>query len=115
MFALEGISARQARDLDLLGRHIDNLLYNIEACFAEILQLDFQEDGVRFDLETLVTSEIVKEGDYRGVRVSVVAHLGQIREKLQIDIGFGDSIVPAPIHMHYPILLDFPVPEVLSY
>lgn len=115
LYALEGISARQTRDLDLLGRHIDNLPSNIEACFAEILKLDFQEDGVRFDLETIVISEIVKEGDYRGVRVSVVAHLGQIREKLQIDIGFGDSIVPAPIHIRYPVILDLPVPEILAY
>jgi predicted nucleotidyltransferase component of viral defense system len=36
LYALEGISARQTRDLDLLGRHISNLPSNIKACISEI-------------------------------------------------------------------------------
>lgn len=115
LYALEGISARQTRDLDLLGRRMSNLPDSIKACVSEILALEFEEDGVLFDIQTLTTSEIVKEGNYRGVRVEVVGRLGQIREKLQIDIGFGDAIVPAPVRMRYPTLLDLPGPEVLAY
>lgn len=115
LYALEGISARQTRDLDLLGRRISNLPASIGACLTEILALDFEEDGVLFDIQTLTTSEIVKEGNYHGVRVEVVGQLGQIREKLQIDIGFGDAIVPAPVLMLYPTLLDLPGPEILAY
>lgn len=115
LYALEGISARQTRDLDLLGRHISNLPASIGACLTEILVLDFEEDGVLFDIQTLTTSEIVKEGNYRGVRVEVVGQLGQIREKLQIDIGFGDAVVPAPVAMRYPTLLELPRPEIFAY
>lgn len=115
LYALEGISARQTRDLDLLGRHISNLPASIKVCISEILVLEFEEDGVLFDMQTLTTSEIVKEGNYRGVRVEVIGLLGQIREKLQIDIGFGDAIIPSPVLMRYPTLLDLPGPEVLAY
>lgn len=115
MYALEGISARQTRDLDLLGMKIANTPSNIESCMAEVIALDFEEDGVRFDSQTLTTSEIVKEGNYRGVRIEFIGQLGQIREKLQIDVGFGDVVIPSPALLHYPTLLDLPGPEILAY
>ena len=34
---------------------------------------------------------------------------------MQIDIGFGDVIVPAPIELEYPTLLDFPAPVLHAY
>jgi len=34
---------------------------------------------------------------------------------MQIDIGFGDVIVPAPAQVEYPTLLDFPAPVLLAY
>src|SRR3954451_21084114 len=34
---------------------------------------------------------------------------------MQIDIGFGDVIVPAPTPVEYPTLLDFPAPVLLAY
>jgi hypothetical protein len=34
---------------------------------------------------------------------------------MQIDVGFGDVIVPAPIKLAYPTLQDFPAPVILAY
>jgi predicted nucleotidyltransferase component of viral defense system len=34
---------------------------------------------------------------------------------MQIDIGFGDVIIPAPAAIAYPTLLDFPAPVLLAY
>jgi hypothetical protein len=34
---------------------------------------------------------------------------------LQIDIGFGDVIVPAPVRISYPVILDFPAPKLSGY
>ena len=34
---------------------------------------------------------------------------------MQIDIGFGDVIVPAPIELEYPTLLDLPAPVLHAY
>jgi len=50
-----------------------------------------------------------------GVRVRVQGGLGNARVFLQIDIGFGDVIVPGPSKVTYPALLDFPAPELTGY
>jgi nucleotidyltransferase AbiEii toxin of type IV toxin-antitoxin system len=34
---------------------------------------------------------------------------------LQIDVGFGDRVVPGPEEIDFPTLLDFPAPHVKSY
>jgi predicted nucleotidyltransferase component of viral defense system len=38
-----------------------------------------------------------------------------IRERLQIDIGFDDKIVPGPADLIFPALLDFPAPRLKAY
>jgi hypothetical protein len=43
------------------------------------------------------------------------ARCGTARLPLQIDVGVGDSVWPAPQECVYPVLLDFPPPEVLAY
>lgn len=115
IYAFEGISARQTRDLDLLGRHFSNDPERLKSCFSEILSISFEQDGVLFDTSSIETGEIVKEGNYRGVRLEFWATLGQIREKMQVDIGFGDVVVPHPISMEFPTLLDLPAPEIQAY
>jgi len=72
-------------------------------------------DGVRFDSET-VRAEVIREGaHYQGVRLSVVARLGQVRNTVQLDVGFHDAVTPAPYRMDYPVLLDDPVPVLSVY
>jgi hypothetical protein len=43
------------------------------------------------------------------------SRLGNARINIQIDIGFGDSIVPEPIEIDYPTLLDMPSPHIRAY
>ena len=40
---------------------------------------------------------ITEDADYEGVRVTFTAYLERARIPIQIDIGFGDVITPAPI------------------
>lgn len=115
VYALEGISARQTRDLDLLGRHYTNDPEVLKKCFAEILSIACESDGVQFDMRVIETGEIVKEGNYRGIRLQFWASLGQIREKMQVDIGFGDVVIPSPVRMRFPTLLDLPAPNIQAY
>lgn len=42
-------------------------------------------------------------------------HLGNIRVPMQVDVGFGDSVVPDPRWVEFPTLLDFPAPRMLAY
>ncbi len=114
-YVLEGLSARPTKDLDLLGRHISNRPENMKFVFEVVCHILFEEDGVIFDAKTIELSEIIKEGNYRGTRIELIATLGQIREKLQIDIGFGDVVIPEPLTIHFPAILDLPSPELFCY
>jgi len=49
------------------------------------------------------------------VRVHVTALLGQARITVQIDIAFGDRVVPGPEEIDFPTLLDLPGPHLRSY
>jgi hypothetical protein len=41
--------------------------------------------------------------------------LDTARIPLQIDIGFGDAIIPTPLNIDYPTLLDLPKPKLRAY
>jgi hypothetical protein len=47
--------------------------------------------------------------------VRVRGRLGKARASIQIDIGFGDVIVPNADSVSYPAILDFPAPELKGY
>ena len=53
--------------------------------------------------------------EYRGVRVRLQGLLGIVRLSVQIDFGFGDAVVPSPVEISLPQILDFGSPELLGY
>ncbi len=53
--------------------------------------------------------------EYPGIRVKFEAWLGKARIPMQIDVGFGDAVVPDAREMTYPTLLDMEPPVVKAY
>jgi len=105
---------RPTRDIDLLG-YLANTPERVIAAAEEICDLPVADDGLRFATETLVGERIIEGADYEGVRVHFTAYLGSARVPMQIDVGFGDTVVPAPVPIRIPPLLDFPAPELRGY
>jgi hypothetical protein len=105
---------RSTRDIDLLG-FLDNTVEHIVTAIREICQQPVTEDGLRFATESVVGEQIIEAADYEGVRVRFVAYLGTAHIPMQIDVGFGDAVVPAPTVARLPTMLDFPPPEVWGY
>ena len=106
--------ARATRDIDFLARRINNTLENLTNVFAAVCSIEL-DDAVRFDLNT-ITAERIKEGaDYEGVRVKVTGYLDKTRHVQQFDIGFGDVVVPRPVTMEYPTILDMEPPLIYAY
>lgn len=105
--------ARPTMDVDLLGK-VNNDVENLEDVVRQCCAVEF-DDGVIFDLETVRGERIKKDAEYRGVRVFVKGYLGKIRLAVQIDFGFGDAVVPAPVEITLPQLLDLGSPELLGY
>lgn len=107
-------AAPPTRDADLLGFGPDDIDTAV-AAFEEICQIAV-EDGIAFDLASLKGSVIRKEAGYGGVRIDLQAKLESARIALQVDIGFGDAVTPAPESVSYPVMLaELPAPRLRSY
>ncbi len=109
-----GLVSRPTMDIDLLGE-IDNSLEEIKAVMRDVCKMDVEEDGMFFNEKTVSATRITEDAEYEGVRVRIRGGLGNARVSLQIDIGFGDVIVPGPGKVGYPTLLEFPSPELNGY
>jgi predicted transcriptional regulator of viral defense system len=83
--------------------------------YAAICRAEVEPDGVSFYAVSVTAATTTAEAEYEGVRVRLRGSLGNARVSLQIDIGFGDAIVPEPCKVMYPVLLDFPAPELNGY
>ena len=109
----EGATARQTRDLDLLGfGEPDAMAAVFRALAARPVVPD---DGLLFDPSSVRTEPIRDQTEYRGVRVRLQATLDSARIPMQIDVGFGDVVTPAPREAAYPALLDLPAPTIRMY
>lgn len=106
--------SRPTRDIDFLGR-IDNDRVLIAERVRAVLDQPVEPDGMVFDAASLSTETIVEDARYEGVRVRFFAYLGTARIRMQLDIGFGDIVHPAPQRAAYPAMLDSPAPEILCY
>ena len=105
---------RPTKDVDLLGR-IDNSLDVVINSMKRICQQKVVQDGIIFHQESISATRITEDLEYKGVRVRIPGNLGTIRLSLQIDIGFGDVIVPKANKFTYPTILGFPAPILRGY
>lgn len=105
---------RPTKDLDLLGFG-DASADTLRVIFDEICKVAVEPDGLMFNPDTIQITEIREDLEYPGQRIKLESRLGNARINIQIDIGFGDSIVPAPIEIDYPTLLDMPSPHIKAY
>jgi predicted nucleotidyltransferase component of viral defense system len=105
---------RPTRDLDLLG-HGDNDVEAIADTFRAICAERVAADGVVFDGAGLQAALIREEMEYGGVRVRTTATIDGARVPIQVDVGFGDAVTPAPVEIDYPALLGNPAPHLRAY
>jgi predicted nucleotidyltransferase component of viral defense system len=112
--AWSGSMSRPTMDIDLLGKN-KNDFDAIVASMKDVCRMAVVVDGISFNAETVTATRILEDAGYEGVRVRVQGNLGNARVSLQVDIGFGDVIVPGSSKITYPVLLDFPAPELNGY
>ena len=108
-----GPSSRSTRDIDLAGvkpASIDGIL----EIFRQILAVKVEDDGLRFETDSLRGEEIRVDAEYDGVRVKFTSYLEKAMIRLQADIGFGDVITPVAREIVYPSLLGLDEPKLLG-
>ena len=115
MFTVWGAPfSRPTRDIDLLGR-MNNSVDALIPVFRDVCQQSVEPDGLVFAVDRLAGQVIKEDADYAGVRVTFQMYLENARVPMQIDIGFGDVVVPDAAHMDYPTILDHATPRLLAY
>ena len=107
--------SRPTMDIDLLGRtdnSIDGIVDMIRSvCFLE----EHAQDGIVFDADSVIGERITEDADYEGVRVRFQGSLDTARFSMQLDIGFGDTVVPQAGPIDFPTILELPGPRLLGY
>lgn len=105
---------RPTRDLDLLGFGPSEK-ENLRQVFQDVATTPVVNDGLVFEPESVRAEEIREDSAYSGVRVRLMAKLGSAELPIQVDVGVGDAVTPAPETVRFPGLLDFPAPQIRTY
>lgn len=95
---------RPTRDLDLLASG-EWSAGRLERAVKQICRMSVPPDGLEFDAESVRVAEIREVQEYGGLRVQLQVRLDTAQTGLQIDVGFGDAVTPAPAEVTYPTLL----------
>lgn len=83
---------RETLDIDFLMTKIKNEAQKIEEIIKEVAAID-SSDGFSFtwfSLEELNQPHM----EYTGFRVTLSAQFGKMQDKIQVDIGIGDAVMP---------------------
>ena len=114
LFAIWGTAYRPTRDVDFTGYGSSDPEDVIHA-FREICNTPDEVDQLVFDTAN-ITAEPIRDGsEYDGLRIRIRACLGDSDIPVQIDVGFGNAIVPGPEEKEYRTILGDPPPRILAY
>lgn len=105
---------RPTRDIDLLGLGEDSA-ERLRQVFADVCNVRVANDGVVLDSRSVTIADIRGGQAFGGKRVLIDCKLGNARQRVQIDVGFGDALARPGEPTCLPVLLDFPAPRLLAY
>lgn len=108
------VPLRPTRDIDLLGFGMAEIPHLLKV-FEDLCAIEV-EDGINFEATSIKAEEIRKEANYSGTRVTLIGTIDGAKCTVQIDVGYGDAVTPAPEIATYPVMLkDMPAPELRVY
>ncbi len=105
---------RPTMDIDMLGK-TSNEIEAISQQIRDIIAAPVESDGIIFDDQSISAERITEDADYEGVRISFKGRLDNAMINMQIDIGFGDKVHPAPSISVMPTIIALPPPEIFCY
>lgn len=108
------VPLRPTRDIDLLGFGLAEIPHLV-AAFEGICAIEV-DDGISFDVNSIRADEIRKDANYSGTRLALTGLIDGARCPVQIDVGYGDAVTPAPESALYPVMFkDMPAPDLRVY
>lgn len=108
------VPLRPTRDIDLLGFGLAEIPHLLKV-FEDLCAIEV-EDGINFEATSIQAEEIRKEANYSGTRVTLLGTIDGAKCTVQVDVGYGDAVTPAPEIAIYPVMLkDMPAPQLRIY
>jgi hypothetical protein len=101
-------------DVDLLGQ-TDRDVETIASIVREVCDEDVDDDGLTFDSSSVRGTLILEDAIYEGVRILFDGNLGTAQIYMQLDVGFGDIVVPNEEFTEYPTIFDQSPPRLRGY
>ena len=89
-------------------------IYTVGGLVREIGSVTL-DDGLVYQFDDFNIEVMSENAEYPGLRLTFDAWLGKARIPMQIDVGFGDAVVPDAREMTFPTLLDMEPPIVKAY
>ena len=106
---------RPTGDVDLLGEGNPDPAA-LTDLFTRICQVEIFKDGIVFDPADLKIEPVREADKYQGARLNLRGRLARAFIPVQVDIGFGDHVHPAPKLETFPSLLPgLPQAKILMY
>jgi len=87
--------ARETIDIDFLAKKLHAEIASIESAFIEICNIEIN-DGFLFSFDSIQVLEH-SHMNYPGFRSKLNVQFGKMKDKVQIDIGVGDTVEPDKI------------------
>lgn len=105
--ALVRPAVRLADDVDLISPHPFDEAQGRQIIQETLRATPAQDDAVRLDADACAFEVIWGDTSTPGLRATVPAHIegAGFSKALQIDVGFGDPLIPPAHLMDYPTLL----------
>lgn len=107
-------ASRPTKDVDFLASGEAEIERFVDLT-KDICSIHDPSDGLEYETDSVSGKPIREQPLHDGIRIHLLAHLGNARIPLQIDIGFGDAVSPDPVDISYPTILDLPAPSVRAY
>lgn len=114
LFAMWGTAYRPTRDIDFTGSGSSDPRDVVNAV-REICETPDDVEQIVFDTENIRVEPIRDGSKYDGLRLKIIARIGRTRIPIQMDVGFGNAIVPGPQEEEYRTILGDPPPRILAY
>ncbi|NLT35385.1 MAG: nucleotidyl transferase AbiEii/AbiGii toxin family protein [Gaiellales bacterium] len=105
---------RPTVDIDLLG-YVINQPATIESIIRDVCSTQVEPDGLVFSAEKGRAERITEDAEYHGVRMRFEARLGSARVPMQVDVGFGDVVIPGVDTVSLRPVLDYVSGPVRAY
>ncbi|MEA1974029.1 MAG: nucleotidyl transferase AbiEii/AbiGii toxin family protein, partial [Bacillota bacterium] len=114
IFSYTGFDGRPTMDIDFLGKELSNNSNDMFEVISRIFSIKTENNYINFKIRRIENITEIKE--YHGLRIKIMAKIGNTKTPFDIDIGLGDIVIPDIQNMSYTTQLkEFDSPMIKTY